>query len=64
MPNSKDRKKKDGENVGKKIEMRKEAEHERHERKAHEQQGLVTDQGDHIAYKPGSAEDRTRQGAK
>jgi hypothetical protein len=63
MPNSKQRKKKDGENVGKKIERSREASRERHEREEQEQQGLVMDKGDHIAFKPGSADDRTHQNA-
>jgi len=64
MPNSKQRKKKDGENVGKKIERSKEASRERHEREEHEQQDLTVDKGDIIAYKPGSANDRTQPGAR
>jgi hypothetical protein len=62
MPNSKDRKKKDGKNVGKTIKARKEAEAER---KEHAQpEALDGDQGDIITYKPGSAGDRTRTGAR
>ena len=62
MPNSKDRKKKDGKNVGKTIQARKEAEAER---KEHTQpEAPDGDQGDIIAYKPGSAGDRTRTGAR
>jgi len=61
MPNSKERKKKDGQNVGKKIERRKEAEEARH-RQAHES-SPQTDQGDIMDYKPGTASDRNRQNA-
>jgi len=62
MPNSKDRKKKDGQNVGKTIKARKEAEAER---KEHAQPDPdLGDQGDVIAYKPGSSGDRTRVGAR
>jgi len=61
MPNEKDRKKKDGENTGKKNERMREAVKERKEQ-AHAA-GRSTDQGDIQNYKPGSAGDRTRQGA-
>ena len=61
MPNEKDRKKKDGENTGKKNERMREAVKERKEH-AHAA-GRSTDQGDIQTYKPGSAGDRTRQGA-
>jgi hypothetical protein len=62
MPNSKDRKKKDGKNVGKTIQARKEAETERKEHKQPETP--ARDQGDVLAYKPGTAGDRTRAGAR
>jgi hypothetical protein len=61
MPNEKDRKKKDGENTGKKNERMREAVRERHEH-AHAP-GRSTDQGDIQTYKSGSPNDRTRQGA-
>jgi hypothetical protein len=61
MPNEKDRKKKDGENTGKKNERMREAVRERHEN-AHAP-GRSTDQGDIQTYKSGSPSDRTRQGA-
>jgi len=60
MPNSKDRKKKDGRNVGKTIQARKEAEAERKEHAQRSNAG--NDQGDIMNYKPGSASDRTRTG--
>jgi hypothetical protein len=61
MPNSNDRKKKDGRNVGKTIQARKEGEAER---KVHAQRSAPDgDQGDIMNYKPGSASDRTRTGA-
>jgi len=64
MPNSKQRKKKDGENVGKKIERSKEASRERHAREAQEEHSPSTDQGDIMAFKPGSEGDRTQRGAR
>jgi len=61
MPNEKDRKKKDGQNTGKKNERMRESVRERHEQVR--ASGRSTDQGDIQAYKSGSASDRTRQGA-
>jgi hypothetical protein len=61
MPNEKDRKKKDGQNTGKKNERMREAVRER---KAHAQPPRPsTDQPDIQDFKPGSASDRTRTGA-
>ena len=61
MPNEKDRKKKDGQNTGKKNERMRESVRERHEHAR--AAGRVTDQGDIQAYKSGSPNDRTRQRA-
>jgi len=60
MPNEKDRKKKDGQNTGKKSERMREAVRERHEH-AHAA-GRSTDQGDIQTFKSGAPSDRTRQG--
>jgi|SwirhisoilCB2_FD_contig_51_6541572_length_691_multi_3_in_0_out_0_2 hypothetical protein len=63
MPNSKERKKKDGQNVGKKIERSKEAQEERHRQRETQESSPQTDQGDIMDYKPGTASDRNRQNA-
>jgi hypothetical protein len=61
MPNEKDRKKKDGENTGKKNQRMRESVRER---KLHAHPGgEQTDEGDIMEYKSGSASDRTRVGA-
>ena len=58
----KDRRKKDGEDVQKKIQRSKEASKERQHRA--QESNASTDQPDIMLHKPGSASDRTRTGAK
>jgi hypothetical protein len=59
---SHERKKKDGQDKGKKLRRMREAETRRHERAGPER--ASTDQPDVVEYKPGAGSDRNRRGSR